>query len=99
MIVLKGNPTVVAAPSGAVFARRSGNAGLGTSGSGDTLSGVIAGFAARGASPVVAAVWGVEVHARAGDALARTVAPLGFLARELLHEIPAAVARLSPAPR
>jgi ADP-dependent NAD(P)H-hydrate dehydratase len=48
---------------------------------------------------VVAAVWGVEVHARAGDALARTVAPLGFLARELLHEIPAAVARLSPRSR
>ena len=49
--VLKGNPTVVAAPSGALYARRAGNAGLGTSGSGDTLSGVIAGFAARGAAP------------------------------------------------
>jgi hydroxyethylthiazole kinase-like uncharacterized protein yjeF len=95
VIVLKGNPTVVAAPNGALFTRRAGNAGLGTSGSGDTLSGVISGLAARGAAPVVAAVWGVEVHARAGDALARAVAPLGFLARELLHEIPGAVARLS----
>lgn len=96
VVVCKCSPTVIAAPDGRIFYRPAANAGLGTSGSGDTLSGVIAGFAARGADPVQAAVWGVQIHSTAGDVLARRVAPLGFLARELLHEIPRAVARLSP---
>ena len=51
--------------------------------------GIIAGLAARGADPVQAAVWGVYLHARAGAILAKRVRPLGFLARELLAEIPA----------
>lgn len=66
-----------------------GNVGLATSGSGDTLSGIIGGLAARGASPFRAAAWGVYLHAAAGDALARRQGgPLGFLARELLDEVP-----------
>ncbi|HEY0082691.1 MAG TPA: NAD(P)H-hydrate dehydratase, partial [Pyrinomonadaceae bacterium] len=69
--------------------------GLATSGSGDTLSGVIAGLAARGATPFQAAVWGVHLHALAGDELARRMGPLGFLARELLAEIPALMSKFN----
>jgi hydroxyethylthiazole kinase-like uncharacterized protein yjeF len=94
IVVLKGAHTHVAAPDGTCFLNTAGNLGLGTSGSGDTLSGVIAGLCARGAEPLQAAVWGVFLHARAGEVLARKVAPLGFLARELLGEIPALVAAL-----
>ena len=73
----------------AVASNDYGNVGLATSGSGDTLSGIIGGLAARGASPFHAAAWGVYLHAAAGDALAeRQGGPLGFLARELLDEIP-----------
>lgn len=78
------------------FRNRAGNVGLATSGSGDALAGVIAGLAARGASPVQAAVWGVHLHAAAGDALAERIGPLGYLARELLAEIPALMHRLTP---
>jgi NAD(P)H-hydrate repair Nnr-like enzyme with NAD(P)H-hydrate dehydratase domain len=46
------------------------------------------GLLARGASPAQAAAWAVFTHARAGDLLSRRVGPLGFLARELLDEIP-----------
>jgi NAD(P)H-hydrate repair Nnr-like enzyme with NAD(P)H-hydrate dehydratase domain len=49
---------------------------------------VIAGLCARGADALQAAVWGVYLHAKAGDVLARRMGPLGFLARELLSEIP-----------
>lgn len=90
--VLKGQITQLAAPDGSAYANDAGNLGLGTSGSGDTLSGVIAGLGARGADAMQAAVWGVHVHALAGERLAQRVAPLGFLARELLAEIPALVA-------
>lgn len=94
VVALKGPETFIAAPDGTTYRNTAGNLGLGTSGSGDTLSGVIAGLAARGADPLQAAVWGVFVHARAGELLARRIAPLGFLARELLAEVPALVASL-----
>ncbi len=97
VVVLKGEVTFIAAPDGRTFKNTAGNLGLGTSGSGDTLSGVIAGLAARGADPLQAAVWGVFVHARAGERLAARIAPLGFLARELLSEVPALVASMRPA--
>lgn len=88
VVVLKGAETIIAGVDGECYRNRAGNVGLATSGSGDTLAGIIAGLAARGASPLQAAVWGVALHARAGDRLARTVGPLGFLARELLAEVP-----------
>ena len=96
VVALKGRETLIAAPaSGNVYCNRAGNVGLATSGSGDTLSGVVAGLAARGATPFQAAVWGVYLHARAGDELARRMGSLGFLARELLAEIPPLMAKLS----
>ncbi|HYP01979.1 MAG TPA: NAD(P)H-hydrate dehydratase [Pyrinomonadaceae bacterium] len=95
VVALKGRETLIAAPASRnVYCNRAGNVGLATSGSGDTLSGVVAGLAARGATPFQAAVWGVYLHARAGDELARRMGSLGFLARELLSEIPPLMAKL-----
>lgn len=94
VITLKGARTFVVAPDGTAFENVAGNAGLGTSGSGDILSGLIAGLCARGADALQAAVWGVYLHAKAGDLLARQLGPLGFLARELLDEIPTLLRKL-----
>jgi ADP-dependent NAD(P)H-hydrate dehydratase len=89
-VALKGRETFVASPRAAeVYSNRAGNVGLATSGSGDVLSGLIAGLAARGAEPLQAALWGVHAHALAGERLARRVGRVGYLARELLGEIPA----------
>ena len=93
--VLKGSKTYIADPSGELYCNKAGNVGLATSGSGDTLSGLIAGLAARGAEPLQAAVWGVALHSRAGDILAKKLAPLGYLPRELLSEIPAIMWKLN----
>jgi NAD(P)H-hydrate repair Nnr-like enzyme with NAD(P)H-hydrate dehydratase domain len=95
VVALKGSQTVIATPGGEVWRNRSGNVGLATSGSGDTLSGIIAGLVARGAAPAQATIWGVHLHGSAGDRLAKRVGPLGYLARELLAEIPALMAELS----
>ncbi len=93
VIALKGAETFIAAPSThETYCNRTGNVGLATSGSGDTLSGIITGLVARGAAPVQAAAWGVYLHGRAGDKLARRMGRLGFLARELLSEVPALMA-------
>lgn len=77
-----------AAPDGRAWTDAAGNAGLGTSGSGDALAGAIGGLLARGADPAQAAVWGQHLHAAAGDRLAERDGGVGFLARELLDEIP-----------
>jgi ADP-dependent NAD(P)H-hydrate dehydratase len=90
----KGQETIITAPDGDSYLNRAGNSGLGTSGSGDVLAGVIAGLAARGAEPLQAAVWGVTLHAMAGDRLAERYGGLGFLARELPAEIPTLMAEL-----
>jgi ADP-dependent NAD(P)H-hydrate dehydratase len=86
---------IVAGPDGELFDIQGGHAGLGTSGSGDVLAGTIAGLLARGAEPAQAACWGTYLHASAGDRLAARVGRLGFLARELLPEIPLVLTELS----
>ena len=95
VVVLKGACTYVAAPDGTAFHNTAGNDGLGTSGSGDTLCGIIAGLCARGADPLRASVWGVYLHACAGDVLARRSGRDGLLARDLSAEIPPLLARFS----
>lgn len=95
VIALKGACTRIANPQGQVWEHRGGNAGLGISGSGDTLAGIIGGLAARGAPLEQACVWGVALHARAGNTLAQRLGPLGYLARELAGEIPGLMHRLA----
>ncbi|WP_238439385.1 NAD(P)H-hydrate dehydratase [Microbacterium sp. JZ31] len=80
---------------GSAWRIRAGGPGLGTSGSGDVLAGAIAGLAARGVSPSVAAVWATYLHAAAGDELARGRRGVGYLARELADLFPALIADLS----
>ena len=79
----------IAHPDGTTWQISAGNPGLGTSGSGDVLAGLVGGLLARGASAAQAAVWGQYLHATAGDRLAARVGRLSFLARELLDEAPA----------
>jgi hydroxyethylthiazole kinase-like uncharacterized protein yjeF len=95
VVVLKGAETHIVAPTDEAWIYTDGQVGLATSGSGDTLAGIIAGLLARGANPVLAAQWGVYLHGEAGNRLARSRGPLGFLASELLGEIPVIMAALA----
>lgn len=88
VVVMKGSRTHVVSPQGEAWLFDDGNVGLATSGSGDTLAGVIAGLLARGAAPLRAAIWGVFLHGQAGNRLLRQHGGIGFLASELLAEIP-----------
>lgn len=88
VIVLKGATTLVAAPDGEVALYAGGGVGLATGGSGDVLTGLIAGLCARGLPAWEAACWGVWLHGEAGRRLAERLGPMGFLARELAAEVP-----------
>ena len=98
VLALKGASTFIAEPQGRRWRHRSANLALAASGSGDVLAGIVAGLAARGATPSQAAVWGVALHARAGDRLAARYGPLGALARELAQEIPSIMHDFSARP-
>jgi hydroxyethylthiazole kinase-like uncharacterized protein yjeF len=81
-----------------VFSVPKGNPGLATSGSGDVLAGAVGGVAARTADPLAAAVWGLALHGEAGDRLAARLGRVGFLARELLDELPLCLRELTSEP-
>ncbi len=70
VLLLKGRPTAIGRPDGEVFLNETGNTGLAKGGSGDVLTGVIAGLLANGASPDDAAALGAYVHGAAADLLA-----------------------------
>ncbi|WP_168627090.1 NAD(P)H-hydrate dehydratase [Cryobacterium sp. BB307] len=84
----------IAAPDGRMWVDDSGQGGLGTSGSGDVLAGAIGGLLARGASVEQAACWGTHLHAASGDRLAARIGPTGYLARELVDELPSVLQEL-----
>jgi len=66
-LVLKGTRTLITAPGKSFFINTTGNPGLSTGGSGDTLSGILGALLAHGLSPLDAARLGVWLHGRAAD--------------------------------
>jgi len=90
IIILKGARTVVAFPDGEVYININGNAGMATGGTGDVLTGVIAGLMAQGLSSHEAALVGVYIHGLAGDIVARG-GMIGMNASDLIRALPAAI--------
>lgn len=91
VVVLKGGPTIVAAPGGELWAAPGGNPAVATAGTGDVLAGVIGGFLAQGLTPLDAAICGIHVAARAAERAADTVGVYGMVAPDLLPAIAAAL--------
>jgi NAD(P)H-hydrate epimerase len=94
VLVLKGSPTVTADPQGAVYLNSTGNPGLASGGTGDVLTGAIAGLLAQGLSVMDAAILGVYLHGLAGDLAAALQGEAGMLAGDVLQHLPAAIKQL-----
>lgn len=94
ILILKGNPTVIAAPDGALYLNATGNPGMATAGSGDVLTGVIAGLLAQGLQPLDAALCGVWLHGAAGDLARDRKGEMGMIAGDLLETLPLASQQL-----
>lgn len=86
-LVLKGVPTVTAAPEGTAFLNTSGNPGMATGGSGDVLTGVIASLMGQEMSPLQAAVLGVYLHGLAGDCAAAKKGEHSLIASDIIHSL------------
>ena len=85
-VVLKGAGSLISASEGLPWVCTEGNPGMASAGMGDALSGIVAAFIAQGFAVEEAAVLGVVVHARAGDAAAAR-GERGMLASDLIAEV------------
>lgn len=93
IVLVKGVDSHVVTPDRRCWRYDGGTPGLGVSGSGDVLAGIVGGLLARGADPLSALLWAVWLHGEAGRRLARRIGPIGFLAREIAAELPALLPR------
>ena len=103
VLLLKGGRSLVAAPDGRVFINSTGNAGLGTAGAGDTLTGVITGFLAQaqaGAAKRVSAldtvIAALYISGLAGDLAAREFGMRAMVASDIREHLSAAICALDP---
>ena len=94
-VLLKGAHTIVADPDGTAYVVPTGNPGLATPGTGDVLTGIIAGQLAKGLSATEAACLGAYVHGLAADMAVDTAfSTEGLIASDLFDFLPLAVERL-----
>ncbi len=87
-LVLKGARTVIAEPDGKVYINPTGNPGLASGGTGDVLTGMIAGFAVQGYSLSEACRLGVYLHGYIADIVAKETGEMGLTATDILTGIP-----------
>lgn len=88
LVLLKGSRTVVAAPDGRFYVNHTGNSGLAKGGSGDVLTGMIAGFAAQGAPLFQAAALAACLHGACADLLALERSVYSILPSDLVEILP-----------
>jgi NAD(P)H-hydrate epimerase len=86
-ILYKGNPTIIADPSGKAYLSPYGNSGMATAGCGDVLSGIITSLVAQGCTVTDAAILGAYIHAKAGDAAAAELGEYSMIAGDVERNI------------
>lgn len=90
--VLKGSRTLIAAPDGQVYVNPTGNAGMATAGSGDVLTGLLAGLIAqRPQAPLKATIAAVYLHGLAGDIAAHKLGQRSLIASDLIVNLSEAI--------
>ncbi len=95
VVVLKGAPAVIAWPDGMVAVNTTGNSGMATAGSGDVLTGLVAGFIAQKMAVGRAAALAVFVHGAAGDRARDRLGEWSVIAGDIAAEVPGALLELA----
>ena len=90
-ILLKGSPTLISGRNDDIFVCAKGNPGMATAGSGDVLTGIIAGLIAQGLPAIEAAYAGAFIHGTAGDLAKESKTEMGLIASDIIDFIPEAL--------
>lgn len=91
VIILKGAYSLIAEPGRHLVANPTGNPGMATGGTGDVLTGTVAGLIAQGLLPFEAAAAGAYLHGLAGDIAARRVGEASLIAGDVVAALPQAI--------
>lgn len=94
VLVLKGAPTIIFTPKGEALINSSGNSGLAKFGSGDVLTGMIAGILAQCKNPELSAIAGVYLHGLTADLLREEFTEFGITSEDVLNKIPSTISFL-----
>lgn len=94
VVVLKGAHTSIASPDGTVYFNSTGNPGMATGGTGDVLTGILAGLLGQQYPPFEAAVLGVFLHGLAADIAVKNLGVDSFIASDLITYLPQAYKEL-----
>jgi hydroxyethylthiazole kinase-like uncharacterized protein yjeF len=86
-VVLKGAHTAITTPGGECYFNSTGNPGMATGGSGDVLTGIIAGLLAQGYSPLGASLAGVYLHGLAGDLASAETGMEALIAGDIVNHL------------
>lgn len=95
VIVVKGHHSLMALPDGTSIFNSTGNAGMATAGSGDTLTGILTALMAQGYPSTHAAILGVYIHGMAGDIAAKKLSMESMMAGDIIECLPEAFLNLS----
>ncbi len=94
IVVLKGRRTLIAAPDGVVWVNPTGNPGMATGGTGDVLTGMVAGLIAQHPrQPLAATTLAVYLHGLAGDLASESVGENSMVATDLVRFLAKAFAQ------
>jgi NAD(P)H-hydrate epimerase len=95
IVVLKGHRTLIAQPDGEVWVNTTGNPGMATGGTGDVLTGMVAGMIAQNPQKITEAVTAaVHLHGLAGDIACETMGEQSLVATDLIEALPEAFQRV-----
>jgi NAD(P)H-hydrate epimerase len=94
-VLIKGARSVIASPDGDVYVNSTGNPGMSTPGMGDALSGIVGALLGQHMRPLDALALGVFLHGYAADRVAARMGRVGYIAGDLIDELPAALEALT----
>jgi ADP-dependent NAD(P)H-hydrate dehydratase / NAD(P)H-hydrate epimerase len=90
-LVLKGSPTIIFTPEGDALINTSGNPGMAKFGTGDVLTGVLAGLIAQSKNIEKAVIAGVYIHSLAADLLLNNYTEYSYTANDIIKNLPKAI--------
>ena len=94
-VLIKGARSVIASPDGDLNVNSTGNPGMSTPGMGDALSGIVGALLGQHMRPIDALALGVFLHGYAADRVAARIGRVGYIAGDVIDELPAALEALS----
>ncbi len=94
-VLIKGARSVIASPAGDIFVNSTGNPGMATPGMGDALSGMVGALLGQHMRPLDALALGVFLHGYAADRVASRMGRVGYIAGDVIDELPAAFEALA----